>query len=88
MNGTVDRGRSGRDGSIVLTANSGIPCTAASLQTSDFVQTQNEANNTNILKFYKNRLLSLLVQVGKGFQIRPELRYFITGRFWYSKLSN
>jgi hypothetical protein len=30
-----------------ITLNSGIPDKTASLQTSDFVQTQNEANNTN-----------------------------------------
>jgi hypothetical protein len=31
-----------------ITLNSGIPDKIASLHTSDFVQTQNEANNTNI----------------------------------------
>jgi hypothetical protein len=35
-----------------ITLNSGIPCKTASLQTSDFVQTQNEANNTNKLPFW------------------------------------
>jgi hypothetical protein len=32
-----------------ITLNSGIPCKTTSLQTSDFVQTQNEANITNTL---------------------------------------
>jgi hypothetical protein len=31
-----------------ITLNSGTPDKTASLQTSDFVQTQNEANNTNM----------------------------------------
>jgi hypothetical protein len=33
-----------------ITLNSGIPVKTASIQTSDFVQTQNEANNTNTRK--------------------------------------
>jgi hypothetical protein len=32
--------------------------------------------------------LSLLLQVGKGFQIRPYLRSFIARRFWHSKRPN
>jgi hypothetical protein len=28
------------------------------------------------------------IQVGKGFQIRPELWSFIMGRFWHSKRPN
>jgi hypothetical protein len=47
--GWLDRpnGWHGNRKSSITLLNSGIPCTTASLQTSDFVQTQNEANNTN-----------------------------------------
>jgi hypothetical protein len=81
--GTVDRWASGRDGTIVQTAdrdsenfclessaessditlNSRIPWKTAYLHTSDFVQTQNEANNTNKLPLWpfwdKNHLTRL-----------------------------
>jgi hypothetical protein len=46
-----------------ITLNSGIPDKTASLHTSDFVQTQNGANNTNKLPFWpfwdKNHLTCL-----------------------------
>jgi hypothetical protein len=35
-----------------ITLNSGIPCKTTSLQTSDFVQTHNAANNTNTYLLY------------------------------------
>jgi SepF-like predicted cell division protein (DUF552 family) len=51
--------------------NSGIPCKTTSLQTSDFVQTQNEANNTNILKKISSDNLKSMLCIHSDISNKP-----------------